>query len=238
MALSTFAAQHSALHPCPKRPTLPDLRQPGSGPVGSSHLDVIKQALRHLDFTEPVLNRASAPIRDSSCVLYSTHWRLFVKWVQQQNFYLQTLSIIWLNTWFTCLTQVNKSTLSRSLGHLLSVPLSWLTHLLNFNRTLYLTFYVLWPFRDPVRRLSYLSGVLAQQLFSFKTVFLVALTTEARGSELVGLSRADSNLTSISFPLAPTIYSFVWYLNLCIRSFLQMLLRPNPGIAYRWTSCQ
>ena len=49
--------------------------------VQPSCLDVVRQALRNQLFTEPVVEMASAPIRDSSCHLYNTHWKLFTDWL-------------------------------------------------------------------------------------------------------------------------------------------------------------
>ena len=50
---------------------------PGQETVRPSRLDVTRQALRNHTFTEPVVEMASASIRDSSSHMYNTHWKFF-----------------------------------------------------------------------------------------------------------------------------------------------------------------
>ena len=58
---------------------------PGHETVRPSHFDVFQQALRNHSSTEPVVEMASASIRDSSSHLYSTHWKLFTEWLASKN---------------------------------------------------------------------------------------------------------------------------------------------------------
>ena len=50
---------------------------PGHETIRPSHFDFPRKAPRTHTFTEPVVEMASASIRDSSSHLYNTHWKLF-----------------------------------------------------------------------------------------------------------------------------------------------------------------
>ena len=80
-------------------PTVPVLSSPSTSSVSPGHetilpssLDVTQQALRNNTFTEPVVEMASASIRDSSSHLYNTHWKLFTDWLASKDIPTQSAS--------------------------------------------------------------------------------------------------------------------------------------------------
>ena len=83
--------------PVPSSPSLSSVL-PGHETVRLSRLDVTLQALRNHTFTEPVVEMASASIRDSSSHLYITHWKLFTDWLAPKTFQHSLLLIITYRT--------------------------------------------------------------------------------------------------------------------------------------------
>ena len=76
--------QPTSLYTFTGHPTVPVPSSPATSSVSPrhetirpSHFDFPRKALRNHTFTEPVVEMASASIRDSSSHLYNTHWKLF-----------------------------------------------------------------------------------------------------------------------------------------------------------------
>ena len=67
-----------------------------------------KPYLRNHTFTEPVVEMASASIRDSSSHLYNTHWKLFTDWLAFKDIPTQSASYHHLADYLVQLFNQNK----------------------------------------------------------------------------------------------------------------------------------
>ena len=97
------------------RPTVPVLFSPSTSSVSHGHetvwprhLDVTQQALRNHTFTEPVVEMASASIRDSSSYLYNTNWKLFTDWLAPKDIPTQFASYHHLANYLVHMFNQNK----------------------------------------------------------------------------------------------------------------------------------
>ena len=189
---------------------------PGNETVWSSHFDFPLQALRNHTFTEPVVEMASASIRDSSSHLYNTHWKLFTDWLAFRDIPTQSASYHYLADHLVHMFNQNKqvntikvhpSSITRAL-RLLNPPnqlqddtISNLAKDKAIQRPR--TTQVLPKWRPSVVLKAFFkplftnngSDKILLDFLTFKTAFLVSLESAARGSDLVALSWANHNIT-------------------------------------------
>ena len=159
---------------------------------------------------------AADPLRDSSSYVYNSQWKAFALWTNNKGILPNDLSFITLAEYLVYLFSQNKK-VNNILVHKASI--SSVLKLLNpptaiQEYTLHNVIHrmtILRPREQEVFPRWHLSVVLkglmkppfaingtdrhiSLELLSYKTAFLVALASGARGSELVALSRASHNL--------------------------------------------
>ena len=198
--------------------TLAPSVSPGPNAVRASRLNVMWQALRKR-FTEPVIEMASTPIRDSSSHLYNTHRRLFTDWLVAKNIPTESASYHHLADHLVHLfNQVNNikvhhSSITSAL-RLLNPPnqlqedtITNLLRAMAIQRPRTTQVLAKWrpsvvldAFLKPPFTIDGSDKKIPLDLLTFKTAFLVSLASAAHGSELVALYRADHNLTFSSDP--------------------------------------
>jgi len=164
----------------------------------------------------PGIQLASVPLRDSSSRLYDLHWKLFVDWIVSKDIPVDNISFHHLAEYLTHLfhqgKQVNTIKVHRaSITSVLKLkcPPSTLQEetLTNLIKSMSIqrprTQHILPKWRPSVVLNAFMKPPfiingsdknISLELFTYKTAFLVALASGARGSELVALSRADHNL--------------------------------------------
>ena len=159
---------------------------------------------------------AADPLRDSSSNVYNSHWKAFALWANNKGIHQNDLSFITLAEYLVYLFSQTKKVNSilvhkaskSSVLKLLNPPTAIQESTLH-NVIRRMT--ILRPREQEVLPRWHLSMVLkglmkppfaingtdrhiSLELLSYKTAFLVALASGARGSELVTLSRASHNL--------------------------------------------
>ena len=165
---------------------------------------------------------AADPLRDSSSHVYNSHWKAFAIWANEKGLHPKDLSFFTLAEYLVHLFSLNKK-VNTILVHKASI--SSVLKLLNPPTTLQEStlqnvirrMTILRPREQEVLPRWHLSVVLkglmkppftingsdrqiSLELLSYKTAFLVALASGARGSELVALSRASRNLDFTMLP--------------------------------------
>ena len=220
---STSPVEHTSSDLSPRRPTVPVGAQPltpsippRSQTIGSSHLELIRDVLKRHLFPDTVVDMAADPLQDSSSNVYNSHWKAFALWANNKGILSNDLSFITLAEYLVYLFSQNKK-VNTILVHKASI--SSVLKLLNpptaiQESTLHNVIHrmtILRPREQEVLPQWHLSVVLkglmkppfaingtdrhiSLELLSYKTAFLVALASGARGSELVALSRASHNL--------------------------------------------
>ena len=215
--------EHTSLDPSLRHPTVPVFAQntapsisPRSQTIGSSRVELIRDVLKRHHFPDTVVDMAADPLRDSSSNVYNSQWKAFALWANNKGILPNDLSFITLAECLVYLFSQNKK-VNTILVHKASI--SSVLKLLNpptaiqestlHNVIRRMT--ILRPREQEVLPRWHLSVVLkglmkppfaingtdrhiSLELLSYKTVFLVALASGARGSELVALSRASHNL--------------------------------------------
>ena len=223
VASSVAPVEHTSPDTSDSRSTVPVCAQPmaasvppRSQTIGSSRVALIRDVLKHHQFPDPVVDMAADPLRDSSSHVYNSHWKAFALWANEKGLHPQDLSFITLAEYLVHLFSQNKK-VNTILVHKASI--SSVLKLLNpptaiQESTLQNVIHrmnVLRPREQEVLPRWHLSVVLkglmkppftingsdrhiCLELLSYKTAFLVALASGARGSARVALSRAAHNL--------------------------------------------
>ena len=196
----------------PQTPSIP----PRSQTIGSSRVALIRDVLKRHHFPDTVVDMAADPLRDSSSNVYNSHRKAFALWANNKGICPNELSFITLAEYLVYLFSQNKK-VNTILVHKASI--SSVLKLLNpptaiQESTLHNVIRrmnILRPREQEVLPRWHLSVVLkglmkppfaingtdrhiSLELLSYKTAFLVALASGARGSELVSPSRASHNL--------------------------------------------
>ena len=223
VASTSSPVEHTSLNLSPRRPTVPVCAQPPtpsippqSQTIGSSSVELIRDVLKRHHFPDTVVDMAADPLQDSSSNVYNSHWKAFALWANNKGILPSDLSFITLAEYLVYLFSQNKR-VNTFLVHKASI--SSVLKLLNpptaiQESTLHNVIHrmtILRPREQEVLPQWHLSVVLkglmkppfaihgtdrhiSLELLSYKTAFLVALASGARGSELVALSRASHNL--------------------------------------------
>ena len=223
VASTSSPVEHTSSNPSPERQPVPVCAQPQtpsipqrSQAIGSSRVELIRDVLKSHHFPDTVVDMAANPLRDSSSNVYNSHWKAFALWANNKDILPSDLSYITLAEYLVYLFSQNKK-VNTILVHKASI--SSVLKLLNPPTALQETtlhnvirrMTILRPREQEVLPGWHLSVVLkglmkppfafngtdrhiSLELLSYKTVFLVALASGARGSELVALSRASHNL--------------------------------------------
>ena len=174
--------------------------------------DIIKQH----NFPDTVVDMAANPLRGSSSNVYNSQWKAFAKWANDKGIQSKDLSYVTLVEYLIHLFTENKqvNTIKDHRASIASVlkmlnPPTVLQEDTIHNIIRKMS--ILRPRTQEVLPRWHLSVVLkvlmkppfainssdrnlSLKLLSYKTAFLVALATGARGSELVALSRVPHNL--------------------------------------------
>ena len=229
VAPSVAPVEHTPPDTSIRRSTVPVCAQPPAASVpprsqtiGSSRVALIRDVLKRHQFPDPVMDMAADPLRDSSSHVYNSHWKAFALWANEKGLHPNDLSFITLAEYLVYLFSQNKK-VNTILVHKASI--SSVLKLLNpptaiqestlHNVIRRMT--ILRPQEQEVLPRWHLSVVLkglmkppfaingtdrhiSLELLSYKTAFLVALASGARGSELVALSRASHNLEFTILP--------------------------------------
>ena len=223
VAPSSSTVEHTSSNPSPGRQPVPVCAQPLTPPIsprsktiGSSRVEIIRDVLKSHHFPDTVVDMAANPLRDSSSNVYNSHWKAFALRANNKGILPSDLSYVTLAEYLVYLfsqnkkvntIQVHKASIS-SVLKLLNPPTAIQEETLH-NVIRRMT--ILRPRKQEVIPKWNLSVVLkglmkppfticcsdkniSLELLSYKTAFLVALATGARGSELVALSRASHNL--------------------------------------------
>ena len=212
--------QRSTLSVCTQPPaaSIPQRSQT----VGSSRVALIQDILTSHRIPDTVVDMAADPLRDSSSHVYNSHWKAFAIWANEKGLHPKDLSFFTLAEYLIHLFSLNKK-VNTILVHKASI--SSVFKLLNPPTTLQEStlqnvirrMNILRPQEQEVLPRWHLSVVLkglmkppftingsdrqiSLELLSYKTAFLVALASGARGSELVALSRASHNLDFTMLP--------------------------------------
>ena len=223
VASTSSPVEHTSSNTSPGRQPVPVCAQPQmpsipqrSQAIGSSRVELIRDVLKRHHFPDTVVDMAANPLRDSSSNVYNSHWTAFALWANNKDILPSDLSYITLAEYLVYLFSQNKK-VNTILVHKASI--SSVLKLLNpptaqqestlHNVIRRMT--ILRPREQEVLPRWHLSVVLkglmkppfaingtdrhiSLELLSYKTAFLVALASGARGSELVALSRASHNL--------------------------------------------
>ena len=212
MAPSSSTVEHTSSNSSPGRQPVPVCAQPQTPPIslrstaiGSSHVEIIRDVLKSHHFPDTVVDMAANPLRDSSSNVYNSHWKAFALWANNKGILPSDLSYITLAEYLVYLfsqnkkvntIQVHKASIS-SVLKLLNSPTAIQEETLH-NVIRRMT--ILRPREQEVLPKWNLSVVLkglmkppfairgtdkniSSELLSYKTAFLVALATGARGSE-------------------------------------------------------
>ena len=227
VAPTSAPVEHTSSDPSHRRQTVPVCAQPPvpsipprSQTIGSSRVELIRDVLKRHHFPDTVVDMAADPLRESSSNVYNSHWKAFALWSNNKGILPNDLSFITLAEYLVYLFSQNKK-VNTILVHKASI--SSVLKLLNpptaiqestlHNVIRRMT--ILRPGEQEVLPRWHLSVVLkglmkppfaingtdrhiSLELLSYKTAFLVALASGARGSELVALSRASHNLEFIT----------------------------------------
>ena len=229
VASSVAPVEHTSQDSPDRRSTLPVCTQPlaasipqRSQTVGSSRVALIRDILTSHRIPDTVVDMAADPLRDSSSHVYNSHWKAFAIWANEKGLHPKDLSFFTLAEYLVHLFSLNKK-MNTILVHKASI--SSVLKLLNPPTTLQEStlqnvirrMNILRPWEQEVLPRRHLSVVLkglmkppftingsdrqiSLELLSYKTAFLVALASGARGSELVALSRASHNLDFTMLP--------------------------------------
>ena len=229
VASSVAPVEHTSQDSPDRRSTLPVCTQPPaasipqrSQTVGSSRVALIRDILTSHRIPDTVVDMAADPLRDSSSHVYNSHWKAFAIWANEKGLHPKDLSFFTLAEYLVHLFSLNKK-VNTILVHKASI--SSVLKLLNPPTTLQEStlqnvirrMNILRPREQEVLPRWHLSVVLkglmkppftingadrqiSLELLSYKTAFLVALASGARGSELVALSRASHNLDFTMLP--------------------------------------
>ena len=190
-------------------------------PVGSGRVAVISDILWQHNFPESVVDMAADPLRDSSSNVYNSQWKSFASWANTWGIATKDLSYVMLAEYFVHLFNQNKQVDTKvyrsaiaSVLNILNPPTPLQEDTIH---NLLCAMSIQRPRSQEILLKWHLSVVLEGlmkppfnvhgsdkniflELLSYKTAFLVALATGARGSELVALSRADHNLNFSRLP--------------------------------------
>ena len=223
MAPSSAPVEHTSSDPSLRHLTVPVCAQhtatsipPRSQAIGSSRVELIRDVLKRHHFPNTVVDMAADPLRDSSSNVYNSQWKAFALWANNKGILPNDLSFITLAEYLVYLFSQNKK-VNTILVHKASI--SSVLKLLNpptaiqesTLHNVHRRMTILRPREQEVLPRWHLSVVLkglmkppfaingtdrhiSLELLSYKTAFLVALASGARGSELVALSRASHNL--------------------------------------------
>ena len=215
VASTTSPVEHTSSDLSPRRPTVPVCAQPPapsipprSQAIGSSRVELIRDVLKRHHFPDTVVDMAVDPLRDSSSNVYNSHWKAFALWANNKGILPSDLSFITLAEYLVYLFSQNKNTI---LVHKASI--SSVLKLLNPPTALQES-----TLHNVIRRMTilrlreqevlprwHLSVVLkglmkprfaingtdrhiSLELLSYKTAFLVALASGARGPFRTGRS--------------------------------------------------
>ena len=228
VAFSVAPVEHTSQDSPDRSSTIPVCAQPPAASVpqrsqtiGSSRVALIRDVLKSHRIPDTVVDMAADPLRDSSSHVYNSHWKAFAIWANEKGLHPKDLSFITLAEYLVHLFSLNKK-VNTILVHKASI--SSVLKLLNpptaiqesTLQNVIRRMTILRP-REQVLPRWHLSVVLkglmkppftingsdhhiSLELLSYKTAFLVALASGARGSELVALSRATHNLDFTILP--------------------------------------
>ena len=217
VASTSSPVEHTSLDLSPWRPTVPVCAQPQtpsippqSQAIGSSRVELIRDVLKRHHFPETVVDIAADPLWDSSSNVYNSHWKAFALWANNKGILLSDLSFITLPEYLVYLFSQNKK-VNTILVHKASI--SSVLKLLNPPTALQEStlhnvirrMTILRPREQEVLPRWHLSVVLkglmkprfaingtdrqiSLELLSYKTAFLVALASGARGPFRTGRS--------------------------------------------------
>ena len=241
MAPSSSTVEHTSSNSSPGRQPVPVCAQPQTPPIsprstaiGSSRVEIIRDVLKSHHFPDTVVDMAANPLRDSSSNVYNSHWKAFALWANNKGILPSDHSYITLAEYLVYLfsqnkkvntIQVHKASIS-SVLKLLNPPTAIQEETLHnvIRRMAILRLreqevlpkwnlsVVLKGLMKPPFAIHSTDKNISLEILSYKTAFLVALATGARGSELVALSRASHNLefsTLASGAKHPSIPKFI-----------------------------
>ena len=223
MAPSSSTVEHTSSNPSPGHQPVPVCAQPQTPPIsprsktiGSSRVEIIRDVLKSHHFPDTVVDMAANHLWDSSSNVCNSHWKAFALWANNKGILPSDLSYVTLAEYLVYLFSQNKKVNTiqvhtasiSSVLKLLNPPTAIQEETLHnvicrmailrpreqevlpkWNLTVVLKGLMIPPFaiRGTDKNISL-------ELLSYKTAFLVALATGARGSELVAFSRASHNL--------------------------------------------
>ena len=185
---------------------------------------VIRQKLKQHRLSDDVIDMSVKSIRDSSFNVYNSHWRLFIEWADTQNLPRSDLSYPQLMDYLIHLfmtgrqvntIKVHRSSITSAL-RLVKPPspleeetLSNIIRAMSIQRPRQEHILPKWRlsvvlksfFKPPFTDSDHGSDRhIPLEFLTYKTAFLVALASAARGSELMALSRADHHLQFTELP--------------------------------------
>ena len=222
VAPSSAPVEHTSSDPSLRHPTVPVCVQhtatsipPRSQAIGSSCVELIRDVLKHHHFPDTVVDMAADPLRDSSSNVYNSQWKAFALWANNKGILPNDLSFITLEYLVYLFSQnkkvnttlVHKASIS-SVLKLLNPPtaiqestlhnvIRRMTILRPREQEVLPRWHLSVVLKGPMKLPFAINGTdrhISLELLSYKTAFLVALASGARGSELVALSRASHNL--------------------------------------------
>ena len=193
----------------------------------ASRVEIVGQALRQQDFSEQVAERAACPQRESTLLVYESKWRRFVGWCSQRkvdtftasvavvgdfllHLFDQKLAISTLEGYRMAIANTLRSTSNIEVGR--CDTLKALIRNLHIDRVRTLCPLPDWDLSLVLRRLRLPPfkplRSCALQLLTWKTVFLLALASGKRRSELhaflfATFARAE-DWSSVSFSVSPS----------------------------------
>ena len=223
VAPTSAPVEHTSQDSTPRRSPVPVCAQPQtpsipprSQTIGSSRVELIRDVLKRHHFPDTVVDMAADPLRDSSSNVYNSHWKAFALWANNKGICPNDLSFITLAEYLVYLfsqnkkvntilvhkasiysvlkllnppTAIQESTLHNVIRRMNILRPREQEVLLRWHRSV-----VLKGLMKPPFAINGTDRHISLELLSYKTAFLVALASGARGSELVALSRASHNL--------------------------------------------
>ena len=213
---SRFSAEDSDMQEAPTATQLHDVSLQ-SGSSEPTRLARLKEGLLQAGFSEEAAARAARPQRQSSLLLYQSRWRVFCRWCYRRDIdpYISTVQqiadfLLYLFNVQGCVPTTvagYRTAISQTRAPVDGLPIGLNPVLTNILKNLRLEVprkdnrvpewdldVVLEALREPPFEPPSWSSAEGRKLCTFKTVFLLALATGARRSELHALSRSTRDL--------------------------------------------
>ena len=177
----------------------------------------IKDGLMEAGFSEEAATRAAQPQRQSSLILYQSRWRVFCRWCDRRNIDPYTSTVQQIADFLLFLFNVQgcvpttvagyRTAISQTRAPVDGLPIGLNPVLTNILKNIRLEVprkdnrvpewdldVVLEALREPPFEPPSWNSAESRKFCTFKTVFLLALATGARRSELHALSRSARDL--------------------------------------------